>query len=92
MEYRFTSAQDYINYDFDDNFGFFHAEVLEFIESIEKIDQGAFIDCPQKITELIKDLFRIYDALIINEEEEKLFGEINGQRFLVKEGIHEEEQ
>lgn len=90
MEHRFTSAQDYFNYDFDDSFCFFYKEMVEYIESIEKIDPAPIIDCPQKIADLVKDLLKIYDVLIINLEEERLYGEINGERFLVKEGMHEE--
>lgn len=87
-ELKFTSAQDYLNYDFDDNFCFFYEEQKEFMESIKRIDpdQVIFIDFEQKFADIIFDLFKRYDALIIDTDQEKLFGEINGERFFLKDG------
>ena len=91
-ELKFTSAQDYLNYDFDDGFCFFYEEQKAFMESIKRIDpdQVIFIDFEQKFADIIFDLYKRYDALIIDTDQEKLFGEINGERFFLKEGIQEE--
>lgn len=91
-ELRFYTAQDYINYDFDDNFGFFVSELTGHMESIERVDPGESmnIDFPQLVAEKITELFKSYDCLIINTEEERLYGEINGERFYIKDGYHED--
>ena len=74
-ELVFPTAQDYLNYDFDDNFCFFAEELKAFMESIEKVDPGAsmFIDFEQKFAEIIFELYDRYDALIINVEEERFY-------------------
>lgn len=92
-ELKFTCAQDYLNYDFDDGFCFFIEEQLAFMESIKRIDpdQVIFIDFEQKFADIIFDLYKRYDALIIDTDQEKLFGEINGEKFFLKEGVHEGE-
>ena len=89
-EIKFYTVQEYYNYDFDDNFCFFYGEILEYINSIEKIDSAPFIDVPQKIASILTGLFKTYDCLIINPDEERLYGEIGGVRYLVREGAREE--
>lgn len=91
-EIRFTNAQDYWNYDFDDNFGFFAKEIKKHVEGVERAEPGGamHIDFDSLIFKKIKRLFKYYDCLIISPEEEKLYGEINGERFYIKDGYHED--
>lgn len=91
-ELRFTSAQDYLNYDFDDNYGFFAAEMTAYMDSIERVDPGESmnIDFPHLVVLKIHELFKTYDTLIINPDEERLYGEIHGERFYLKDGYHED--
>ena len=91
-ELKFTSAQEYLDYDFDDNYGFFAAELTKYMESIERIDPGESmnLDFTQLFADKIKGLFKTYDCLIINTEEEKLFGEIKGKRVFLKNGYQED--
>lgn len=91
-ELKFSSAQDYLNYDFDDNFCFFYKELEAYLKSIQKIDpeEGPLVDFEKKFSKIIYDLFMTYDVLVIDQEEEKLYGEIKGVRFFIRDGIHEE--
>lgn len=77
-EIRLNTAQNYINYDFDDNYGFFANEIKKHVESVERVEPGGsmHIDFDSLIFKKIKRLFNYYDCLIINPEEEKLYGSV----------------
>ena len=62
------------------------------MNSIERVDPAAsmVIDFTQIFANTIFELFKSYDSLIINTEEEKLYGVIHGERFYLKDGYHED--
>ena len=91
-ELKFTSPEQYLSYDFDDNFLFFYDELEGIAKSIDIIDPdyAPLIDFEKEFSKFIFDLFKIYDCLVLIPDEETLYGEIGGKRFFIREGKREE--
>jgi hypothetical protein len=91
-EIIFRTPQEYLNYDFDDNFCFYFDELQAIAQSVKIIDPDSapMTNFDQEFGKIIHGLFQIYECLILQPDEEKLFGEINGVRFFIRESKREE--
>jgi hypothetical protein len=82
-EHIFKNYKEYLLFDHEDSWGFFIQELNKFGRIIERVDPGN-VDYRSKFVEIIKQLFEVYEALIIDIDEQTLWGSIGKNRYLIK--------
>lgn len=83
-ELIFNSPKEYLNYDFDDSWGFFIVELEAYGLKRSDVEDPSMVDYSGKFRSIIKGLFKIYEQLIIVPDQEELLGVIGNTKILIK--------